>query len=127
MAEGKEQPMVAVRQTLPTTRESVTHKFSVGRHEGYLTVGLYEDGRPGEIFLKMAKEGSTLSGMCQAYCLAFSLAMQYGLTVEEACKRFKGMRFEPMGPTSNTDIPEASSIIDYIARYLDLNYGQPRR
>lgn len=119
--------MVAARQTLPLTRESVTHKFSVGRHEGYLTIGLYADGRAGEIFLKMSKEGSTLSGMCQAFCLAFSLAMQYGLTVEEACKRFKGMRFEPMGPTSNTDIPEASSIIDYIARYLELNYGAAAR
>ncbi|MFM9996001.1 MAG: hypothetical protein ACKVU4_09385 [Phycisphaerales bacterium] len=124
---SQETPMVAIRQTLPATRESVTHKFSVGRHEGYLTVGLYPDGRAGEIFLKMAKEGSTLSGMCQAFCLAFSLAMQYGLTVEEACKRFKGMRFEPMGPTSNPDIPEASSIIDYIARYLELTYGSPGR
>lgn len=119
--------MVAVRQTLPSTRESVTHKFSVARHEGYLTVGLYPDGRPGEIFLKMAKEGSTLSGMCQAFCLAFSLAMQYGLSVEEACKRFRGMRFEPMGATSNPDIPEASSIIDYIARYLERAYGGNRR
>ncbi len=119
--------MVAVRQTLPTTRESVTHKFSIGRHEGYLTIGLYPDGRPGEIFLKMAKEGSTLSGMCQAFCLAFSLAMQYGLTVEEACKRFKGMRFEPMGPTSNAAIPEASSLIDYIARYLEITYGDRAR
>jgi ribonucleoside-diphosphate reductase alpha chain len=128
MPEPQESPqMVASRQALPTTRESVTHKFSVARHEGYLTVGFYADGRPGEIFLKMAKEGSTLSGMCQAFCLAFSLAMQYGLTVEEACKRFKGMRFEPMGPTSNPDIPEAASIIDYIARYLERTYGSPRR
>lgn len=119
--------MVAVRQTLPTTRESVTHKFIVARHEGYLTIGLYPDGKPGEIFLKMSKEGSTLSGMCQAFCLAFSMAMQYGLTIEEAVKRFKGMRFEPMGPTNNPEIPEASSIIDYIARYLELNYGAARR
>jgi ribonucleoside-diphosphate reductase alpha chain len=127
MSDPQEPAMVAARLTLPSTRESVTHKFSIGRHEGYLTIGLYPDGRPGEIFLKMSKEGSTLSGMCQAFCLAFSLAMQYGLTVEEACKRFKGMRFEPMGPTTNTDIPEASSIIDYIARYMDLHYGQAGR
>ncbi len=118
--------MVASRQTLPTTRESVTHKFSIARHEGYLTIGLYADGKPGEIFLKMAKEGSTLSGMCQGFCLAFSLAMQYGLPVDEAVRRFKGMRFEPMGPTSNVDIPEANSIIDYVARYLELQYGTRR-
>jgi ribonucleoside-diphosphate reductase alpha chain len=116
--------MVAARQSLPTTRRSVTHKFSVARHEGYLTIGLYEDGTPGELFMKMAKEGSTISGMCQAFCRAFSLALQYGLTVDEAVTRFKGMRFEPMGPTSNPDIPEVSSLIDYIARYLELNYGQ---
>ncbi len=116
--------MVATRQSLPTTRESVTHKFSVQRHEGYLTIGLYPDGRPGEIFIKMAKEGSTISGMCQAFCRAFSLALQFGLTVDEAVVRFKGMRFEPMGSTSNPDIPECSSIVDYVARYLELTYGR---
>ena len=103
------------RETLPTTRRSVTHKFAVAGQEGYLTIGLHEDGRPGEIFLKMSKAGSTMSGMCQAFCRAFSLALQYGLTVDDACVRFKGMRFEPMGATANPDIPEASSIVDYIA------------
>lgn len=115
--------MVAVRQSLPTTRESVTHKFSIARHEGYLTIGLYPSGQPGEIFIKMAKEGSTISGMCQAFCRAFSLALQHGLSVEDAVVRFKGMRFEPLGPTSNPEIPEAQSIVDYVARYLDMNYG----
>lgn len=115
--------MVAVRRSLPPTRHSVTHKFCIGRHEGYLTIGLYPDGRPGEIFIKMAKEGSTISGMCQAFCRAFSLALQYGLTIEEAVVRFRGMRFEPMGQTSNPDIPQCSSIIDYVARYLELHYG----
>lgn len=115
--------MIAARQSLQTTHQSVTHKFSVARHEGYLTVGLYPDGQPGEIFLKMSKEGSTMSGMCQAFCRAFSLAMQYGLSVDEAVVRFKGMRFEPSGPTSNPEIPEANSIIDYIARYLEYHYG----
>ncbi len=114
--------MVAQRQTLPGTRESVTHKFQIMGHEGYLTVGLFEDGRPGEIFVKMAKEGSTLSGMVQAFTRAFSLALQYGLPLEEAVQRFKGMRFEPMGHTSNPDIPEAMSIIDYVARYLELHF-----
>lgn len=116
--------MVATRQSLPATRESVTHKFSVGKHEGYLTIGLYPDGRPGEIFLKMAKEGSFTSGMCQAFCRAFSIALQYGLTIDEAVTRFKDMRFDPMGATSNPDIPEAASIVDYVARYLELNYGR---
>lgn len=116
--------MVAQRQTLPGTRESVTHKFQIMGHEGYLTVGLFEDGRPGEIFVKMAKEGSTLSGMVQAFTRAFSLALQYGLPLEEAVQRFKGMRFEPMGHTSNPDIPEAMSIIDYVARYLELHFCQ---
>lgn len=115
--------MVATRQSLPTTRESVTHKFSVGKHEGYLTIGLYPDGKPGEIFIKMAKEGSTISGMCQAFCRAFSLALQFGLTISEAVVRFKGMRFEPMGSTSNPEIPECSSIVDYVARYLELHFG----
>ena len=118
--------MVAVRDALPTTRESLTHKFSVARNEGYLTIGLYPDGRPGEIFIKMAKEGSTMSGMCQAFCRAFSIALQYGLSIEDAVVRFKGMRFEPMGPTSNPEVPEASSIVDYVARYLELHYGGRR-
>ena len=121
--------MVAIRQSLPGTRASITHKFMIARHEGYLTIGLYPDGRPGEIFIKMAKEGSTICGMAQAYCRAFSLALQYGLPLDEAVLRFKNMRFEPMGPTSNPDIPEAQSIIDYVARYLEVEFIQkgPKR
>ncbi len=119
--------MLATRQVLPETRSSITHKFNVGGHEGYLTVGLHADGRPGEIFIKMAKEGSTMSGMCQAFCRAFSLALQYGLSLEDAVIRFRGMRFEPMGHTSNPEIPECSSIVDYVARFLQLNFGQPHR
>lgn len=115
--------MVSARQALPTTREAITHKFSIGPHEGYLTIGLYDDGRPGEIFIKMAKEGSTMKGFVQAFCRAFSLAIQYGLPIEEAVSRFKGMRFEPCGPTSNPEIPEATSIIDYVARYLELQFA----
>ena len=112
----------AHRHVLPMTRDSITHKFSVGNHEGYLTIGLHPDGRPGEIFLKMSKEGSTISGMCQAFCRAFSLALQLGLSVEDAVVRFRGMRFEPMGATSNPEIPECSSIVDYIARFMELNF-----
>lgn len=114
--------MVATRLTLPTTRDSITHKFNIMGHEGYLTIGLFDGGDPGEIFIKMSKEGSTLSGLVQGFCRAFSLALQYGLPLEEAVKRFKGMRFEPMGHTSNPDIPEALSIIDYVARYIEIHF-----
>lgn len=120
--------MIANRQVLPVTRDSITHKFCIDRHEGYLTIGFYPDGTPGEIFIKISKEGSALSGMCQAFCRAFSIAMQYGLPINEAVARFKGMRFEPMGLTANPEIPEAQSIVDYVARYLEIHYGEtPRR
>ena len=100
----------------------MTHKFAIAGHEGYLTIGLFEDGQPGEIFIKMSKEGSTLSGLIQGFCRAFSLALQHGLSAADAVDRFRGMRFEPMGPTSNPEIPEASSILDYVARYIDLTF-----
>jgi ribonucleoside-diphosphate reductase alpha chain len=111
--------LLSRREVLTDTRRSVTHKFSIGGHEGYLTIGLFDDGRPGEIFIKMSKEGSTLSGLIQGFCRAFSLCLQHGLRVEEAVERFRGMRFEPMGATSNPEIPECSSILDYVARYLE--------
>jgi ribonucleoside-diphosphate reductase alpha chain len=120
-------PMLSTRSALPVTRDSITHKFTIERHEGYLTIGLYPDGRPGEIFIKMSKEGSTISGMCQAFCRAFSLSLQHGLSVDDAVARFKGMRFEPMGLTSNPEIPEASSIVDYVAKYLELHFGSRRK
>lgn len=123
---GPEQ-MVATRQVLPSTRSSLTHKFVVGGLEGYLTVGMHADGRPGEIFIKISKEGSTISGMCQAFCRAFSLALQYGLSIEEAVERFKGMRFEPMGMTSNPQIPEALSLVDYVAKFMELEFGSKHR
>ncbi|MEM1072657.1 MAG: hypothetical protein AAGB48_08930 [Planctomycetota bacterium] len=116
--------MIAARRALPATRESLTHKFAVDGHEGYLTIGLYPDGAPGEIFLKISKEGSALSGMCQAFCRAFSLSIQHGLSINDAVARFKGMRFEPLGHTSNPDIPRAESIVDYVARYLELHFGE---
>ena len=110
------------RESLPQTRRSLTHKFAISGHEGYLTIGLFQDGQPGEIFIKMSKEGSTLSGLIQGFCRAFSLALQHGLSAADAVERFRGMRFEPMGPTSNPEIPEASSILDYVARYIELNF-----
>jgi len=115
-------PLIAPRQVLPTTRRSVTHKFTIAGHEGYLTIGLFDDNTPGEIFIKMSKEGSTLSGLIQGFCRAFSLALQYGLPLQDAVDRFRGMRFEPHGPTNNPDIPEAASILDYVARYLELRF-----
>lgn len=110
------------RKVLPPTHRSLTHKFSVGGHEGYLTIGLHEDDSPGEIFIKMSKEGSTLSGLIQGFCIAFSLALQYGLPLQAAVDRFRGMRFDPMGSTRNPEIPEASSILDYVARYLEVTF-----
>lgn len=115
--------MIATRMVLPATRGSLTHKFTIGGHEGYLTVGLHTDGSPGEIFIKMSKDGSTISGMCQAFCRAFSLAIQFGLPIGEAVSRFKGMRFEPLGATSNPEIPEALSIVDYVARFLEVTFA----
>jgi ribonucleoside-diphosphate reductase alpha chain len=115
---------ISRRETLPSTRKSVTHKFAIGGHEGYLTIGLFADGRPGELFIKMSKEGSTLSGLIQGFCRAFSLTLQHGLPAADAAERFRGMRFEPMGATSNPEIPEALSILDYVARYLLLHYGK---
>ena len=115
------------RRSLPADRHSLTHKFQIMGHEGYLTIGLFEDGTPGELFVKMSKEGSTMSGLMQAFCRAFSLALQYGLPLDEAVRRFKDMRFEPLGPTGNPDVPEAKSIIDYVARYLEHNYCKQER
>ncbi|MFT4593789.1 MAG: ribonucleoside-diphosphate reductase alpha chain [Phycisphaerales bacterium] len=116
-------PTSSHRKTLPPTHTSVTHKFSVGGHEGYLTIGLFDDGTPGEIFIKMSKEGSTLSGLIQGFCRAFSLAIQYGLPLPDAVERFRNMRFDPMGQTSNPNLPQATSILDYVAQYLDHEFN----
>jgi len=115
------------RRTLPPTHDSVTHKFSINGHEGYLTIGLFEDGSPGEIFIKMSKEGSTLSGLIQGFCRAFSLAIQYGLPLTDAVERFRNTRFDPLGITLNPAIPQATSILDYVAQYLDLEFNSLSR
>jgi ribonucleoside-diphosphate reductase alpha chain len=106
------------RRRLPDERSAFTHKFNVGGHEGYLTVGLYEDGTPGEIFLKMAKEGSTISGLMDAFATAISVALQYGVPLKDLVNKFSHMRFEPAGFTGNREIPMAKSLVDYIFRYL---------
>ncbi len=106
------------RERLPDTRQSITHKFNVGGHEGYINVGLYPDGRPGELFLTMAKEGSTVGGMMDAFGTAISLSLQYGVPLEVLVNKFSHMRFEPMGHTANPDIRIAKSVVDYIFRWL---------
>lgn len=112
------------RQPLDVTRSSVTHKFSIQGHEGYLVIGLFDNGTPGEVFIKMSKEGSTLSGLMQGFCRAFSLALQHGLPLEDAINRFEHMRFDPMGHTNNPKIPEAKSVIDYLAKYLRVEFSK---
>ena len=106
------------RRKLPDERRAITHKFSVSGHEGYVTVGMYEDGTPGEIFLTMAKEGSTISGLMDAFATAISLTLQYGVPLEALVEKFSHMRFEPAGFTKNPEIPIAKSLVDYIFRYL---------
>ena len=108
----------AGRHKLPDERRALTHKFSVNGHEGYITVGLYEDGQPGEIFLVMAKEGSTISGLMDAFATSISLALQYGVPLKALVEKFSHTRFEPSGFTKNPEIPIAKSISDYIFRWL---------
>jgi ribonucleoside-diphosphate reductase alpha chain len=123
------------REKMPVERLSVTHKFSVGGHEGYITVGMYPDGRPGEIFIKMSKEGSTLSGVMDGLALTISLGLQYGVPLKVFVDKLVNTRFEPSGISANPNIRFATSVLDYIARwlggrflssdYLKLNGGEP--
>ena len=106
------------RVRLPDERTAITHKFSISGHEGYITVGLYEDGQPGEIFLVMAKEGSTISGLMDAFATAVSIALQYGVPLQTLVDKFSHTRFEPSGFTHNPEIPIAKSMMDYIFRWL---------
>jgi len=106
------------RRRLPAERQAITHKFDIAGHEGYITVGLYPDGQPGEIFLKMAKEGSTVSGLMDTFATSVSLALQYGVPLRDLVNKFAHVRFEPSGFTGNQEIPIAKSIVDYIFRWL---------
>jgi ribonucleoside-diphosphate reductase alpha chain len=112
------EPARAERRPLPDERASITHKFSVSGHDGYITVGMYEDGTPGEIFLVMAKEGSTVSGLMDSFATSISLALQYGVPLRVLVDKFSHTRFEPSGFTNNPRIPLAKSISDYIFRWL---------
>ncbi len=115
-------PPRAVRHKLQQERMSVTHKFNVGGHEGYIIVGLYPDGEPGEIFIKMAKEGSTVSGLMDSFALAVSISLQHGVPLKLLCEKFAHTRFEPSGWSSNPDIGFAKSIMDYIFRWLQMRF-----
>ncbi len=116
------QVAVPRRERLPDTRQSITHKFSIAGHEGYITVGLYEDGRPGEMFVTMAKEGSTIGGLMDCFGTAVSMSLQYGVPLEVYVGKFSHTRFEPMGHTKNPEIRIAKSIVDYIFRWLGITF-----
>ncbi len=113
------------RRKLPDERQAVTHKFDIAGHEGYITVGLYEDGQPGELFLVMAKEGSTISGFADAFAQAISYALQYGVPLQELVDKFSHVRFEPSGMTKNPDVRFAKSIVDYIFRWMAAKFLSP--
>jgi ribonucleoside-diphosphate reductase alpha chain len=114
-----------VRRKLPDERKSLTHKFSVGGHEGYIHVGLYDEGEPGEIFIRMAKEGSTISGLMDSFATAVSLALQHGVPLRLLVDKFSRMRFEPSGFTGNPEIPRATSVMDYLFRWLGAKFLRP--
>ncbi len=111
-----------IRRRLPDTRPSIAHKFSIQGHEGYIHVGLYGDGQPGEIFVTMAKEGSTISGLMDAFATSISLTLQYGVPLRDLVQKFSHMRFEPMGMTENRELPMAQSIIDYLFRWMGTQF-----
>jgi len=115
-------PPQAIRHKLPEERESLTHKFSVGGHEGYITIGMYKDGHPGEIFIRMAKEGSTISGLMDSIATAISLCLQHGVPLQLLVDKFSHTRFEPSGWSNNKEIGYAKSIMDYIFRWLDIKF-----
>jgi len=120
-------PPKAVRHRLPEERASLTHKFSIAGHEGYITVGLYPNGQPGEIFIKMAKEGSTVSGLMDAFATSVSLALQHGVPLKVLCEKFAHTRFEPSGWSGNGKIGFAKSITDYIFRWLHYRFVEPEQ
>ena len=119
---GAAQP---IRRRLPDEREAIVHHFNVGGYEGYLTIGFYEDGRPGEIFITTAKEGSTVSGLMDCFATAVSLALQYGVPLEVLCAKFSHTRFEPSGWSRNPQIGYAKSLMDYMFRWLSLKFLPP--
>ncbi|MCH7699195.1 MAG: vitamin B12-dependent ribonucleotide reductase [Chloroflexi bacterium] len=122
-----EAPHGPYRRRLPDERPAITHKFRVGEQEGYITVGLFDDGRPGEVFITISKEGSTIRGLMDSVAVLTSLALQYGVPIEDLGKKFRGVHFEPAGLTNNKDLPSASSLVDYIFRWLERRFGAQSR
>jgi len=120
-------PVGATRLRLPQTRRSVTHKFNISGHEGYVIVGLFENGQPGEVFLKVAKQGSTVSGLMDTIGVLTSLALQYGVPVEALAEKFEFSKFEPAGWTKNPEIGHARSITDYVFRWLGCQFSSEYR
>jgi ribonucleoside-diphosphate reductase alpha chain len=114
-----------IRRRMSDTRTAITHKFDIAGHEGYLTVGLFENGHPGELFITMAKEGSTIGGLMDTIGTLTSLALQYGVPLETLVKKFAHQRFEPSGYTKNPEVRNAASIIDYVFRWLAVGRAQP--
>lgn len=113
------------RRRLSEERRAITHKFRVGDQEGYITVGLYDDGQPGEIFLRMSKEGSLLSGLMDCFATSISIGLQYGVPMRVMARKFGNVQFPPNGDTDNPNIPTAQSIIDYVFRWLSLKFLTP--
>ena len=110
------------RLRMPTERESVTHKFDIAGHQGYVTAGMFDDGTVGEIFIIMAKEGSTMRGIMDCFSTSVSMSLQYGVPLESLVRKFRNQTFEPSGVTRNPDIPIAQSVVDYIFRWLDMRF-----
>jgi ribonucleoside-diphosphate reductase alpha chain len=115
-------PPVANRNRLPDERPAITHHFAVGGHEGYLTVGLYPNGQPGEIFIRMAKEGSTIAGLMECFGTVVSVGLQHGVPLRVLCDKLSHTRFEPSGWTGNGELGYAKSIMDYLFRWLELRF-----
>ena len=111
------------RERLPDTRQAVTHKFRIKQHEGYIIVGLFPDGRPGEVFIKMAKQGSTISGLVDTIGILTSLALQYGVPPQALADKFAYMRFEPSGRTGHSELRHAHSVVDYVFRWMGITFG----
>ena len=116
-----------MRRRLDDERASLTHEFSVGGNKGYVIVGLYPDGRPGEVFIRMDKSGSTLGSLFDQGAIAVSIGLQTGVPLATFTEKFKHVRFEPQGLTSSRDIPFAASPIDYVARWLEMKFGEEAR
>jgi ribonucleoside-diphosphate reductase alpha chain len=115
------------RERLPDTRQSLTHKFEIGELQGYITVGFFEDGRPGEVFIKIAKHGSTMSGLVDTIAVLTSMALQHGVPIETLARKLEFTRFAPSGWTKNPDLRHVNSIVDYVFRWLGTQCSEPYR